>query len=90
VGAYWQAQKSFEAALVETAGDGRHARWSWTVPAIFPRGVVLKVRLEGEGSWQVSQAGEILPPDADGVYSVAFDLKELSISPASPSAPGAD
>jgi peptidoglycan/xylan/chitin deacetylase (PgdA/CDA1 family) len=90
VGAYWQAQKSFEAALVETAGDGRHARWSWTVPAIFPRDVVLKVRLEGEGSWQVSQAGEILPPDADGVYSVAFDLKQLSISPASPSAAGSD
>lgn len=86
VGAYWQAQKTFEAALVGTQGMGRSARWAWTVPPVFPRGVVLKVQLEGEGSWQVSQAGEILQPDAEGVYCVAFDLKEISISLASPRA----
>jgi peptidoglycan/xylan/chitin deacetylase (PgdA/CDA1 family) len=86
VGAYWQAQKILEAAFAGTRGMGHSARWAWTVPAVFPRGVVLKVRLDGEGSWQVSQAGQILQPDAEAVYSVAFDLKEISISPTSPRA----
>jgi hypothetical protein len=48
---------------------------------------VLKVRLEGGGSWRVSQAGEVLQPDAEGVYSVSFDRKELTIAPAGPDAP---
>ena len=82
VGAYWQAQKSFEAGLAAVTGT-RSGHYTWAIPAIFPRGVVLKVRLEGEGPWKVSQGAEVLHPDADGIYSVAFDLKELSVSTAS-------
>jgi peptidoglycan/xylan/chitin deacetylase (PgdA/CDA1 family) len=84
VGAYWQAQKIFETAVAASQGTGRSAHWGWTIPAIFPSGVVLKMRIAGEGSLQVSQAGEILRPDAEGIYSVAFDRKEISLSPASP------
>ena len=82
VGAYWQAQKIFEAARAETQRKGQSTRWGWAVPPRFPRGVVLRIRFEGEGVGQVSQAGELLQPDADGTYSVAFDLREVSISPA--------
>jgi len=85
VGAYWRAQKCFEQSLMEPLGPIAH--WSWAVPALFPHGVVLKVRLEGGGSWRVSQGGEVLQPDAEGVYSVSFDRKELTIAPPGPDAP---
>ena len=57
------------------------------MPPVFPHGVVLKVKFEGGGSWQISQAGEVLQPDAEGVYSVSFDRKELTIAPTGPDAP---
>ncbi len=86
VGAYWQAQKSLEHALAQMKERDHSVHCAWSVPAVFPRGVVLKLRLDGGSDWRVSQRGGLLRPDADGVYSVAFDRKELTIAPPGPKA----
>jgi hypothetical protein len=81
VGAYFQAGKIFEKSRMEPAGAGK--RWSWKIPDHFPRKLVLKVRLEGGGGWEASQAGTPLVPDADGFYSVLFNKGELTLRPSS-------
>jgi hypothetical protein len=54
-------------------------KFTWQVPAPFPRGVVLKIAVNGPKQTHLYQAGHELRPNKDGVYSVAFDSRELVV-----------
>ena len=89
VAAYWRAEKALEAAKPEK--DGAKTVLHWDKIANFPKGVVLKVDIQGDGL-QVSQKGKTLKPvDKDGFYAVSFDAGELTMaaSPAVQPAPTA-
>jgi sialate O-acetylesterase len=76
VAAYLRAQKQFEAA--QANADGATTSWTWQRPAIMPEGVVLKVRVEGNA--RLEQAGNVIQPDAQGVYRVRFDVGVLQVT----------
>jgi hypothetical protein len=77
VAAYFRAQKVLEAAVAQVSG--RDQKFAWQVPTPFPQGVVLKVAVNGPKSVRLYQAGHELRPNKDGVYSVAFDSRELVV-----------
>ena len=80
VASYWRAQKALEAAKPEK--DGTQTILHWDKIANFPKEVVLKVKIQGDGL-QVSQKGRVLKP-ADKekeVYAVSFDAGELTMAP---------
>jgi peptidoglycan/xylan/chitin deacetylase (PgdA/CDA1 family) len=76
VAAYWRAQKVLEKAEPQKSADTTTLKWE--IPANFPKGVRLKLAIGGEGL-QVSQGGKALKPLAPGVYSIAFDAKEMTL-----------
>lgn len=76
VGAYWRAQKVLEAA--EPKKDGTTTTLQWEIPANFPKGVQVKLAIQGDGL-KVTQGGKAVEPLSPGVYSIAFDAKELSL-----------
>ena len=77
VAAYFRAQKIVEAAPVQiVSGDKKFA---WQVPVPFPSGVVLKVAVDGSTHARLYQAGRELRRGKDGIYSVAFDARELVV-----------
>ncbi len=78
VGGYWRAQKIVEKAPAKTTGSS--TTWTWEKPLIFPTGVALKVKIDGKV--KVSQNGESVK-SSNGVYSISFDAKELTIEAAS-------
>ena len=49
------------------------------VPVPFPSGVVLKVAVDGSTHARLYQAGRELRRGKDGIYSVAFDARELVV-----------
>jgi len=73
--AYWRAQKLLEAAV--PVKNDTTAVLQWQKPANFPKGVLLKLSISGDGL-QVSQGGRSVKPVA-GVYSVSFDAGELTL-----------
>jgi peptidoglycan/xylan/chitin deacetylase (PgdA/CDA1 family) len=77
VAAYFRAQKILEAAPVQAANGEK--KFTWQVPAPFPSGVVLKVAVDGSTHARLYQAGRELRRGKDGVYSVAFDTRELVV-----------
>jgi peptidoglycan/xylan/chitin deacetylase (PgdA/CDA1 family) len=76
VAAYFRAQKIVEAAQAQVAKD--ETKFSWQIPAPFPHGVILKVVANGSRA-RLFQAGHELHRNKDGVYSVAFDSRELVV-----------
>ncbi len=88
VAAYWRAQKVLEKA--EPQKDGVTTSLKWEKPANFPRGVILKLAIEGEGL-KVSQGGKPVKALSKGVYPVSFDAGELTLENAvwKPEAPHA-
>jgi len=76
VAAYFRAQKIVEAAQAQVAKD--ETKFSWQIPAPFPHGVMLKVAANGSRA-RLFQAGHELHRNKDGVYSVAFDSRELVV-----------
>ena len=76
VAAYWRAQRLF-AALVPAAADGR-TTWRWELPARFPEGKFLRVRVDGG---TLTQAGAEVPWDEHGYYEIALDARELTLAP---------
>jgi peptidoglycan/xylan/chitin deacetylase (PgdA/CDA1 family) len=72
VGAYSRAQQMFE----KLTPDGN--TWTWSLPAHFPPGQVLRVRVDGG---TLSQGGAALPWDAHGYYQVALDAGTLTWKP---------
>jgi peptidoglycan/xylan/chitin deacetylase (PgdA/CDA1 family) len=77
VAAYFRAQKILEAAQPQAANG--EEKFSWQVPTPFPHGVVLKVAVDGSTHPHLYQAGRELHRGKDGVYSVAFDSRELVV-----------
>ena len=74
--AYWRAQKTLEKA--ESQKDGDKTTLRWEKPANFPKGVVVKLNIQGDGL-QVSQKGKDLKPVAKDVYAISFDAGELTL-----------
>ena len=74
IGGYWRAQRIVEKAVSNTIGA--KTRWSWERPAVFPDGVVLKMKIDGKVN--VTQNGKSVIP-VNGLYSISFDAKELTI-----------
>ena len=48
-------------------------------PTPFPKGVLLKVALDGRKRLRLYQGGRQLRADRNGIYSVAFDARELVV-----------
>ena len=76
VGAYWIGQKTVTAVQPTTTGTGQ--TWSWTLPAHFPPGKFLRVRVQGG---TLSQKGNTLSWDDHGYYEVALDDGSLAWTP---------
>jgi peptidoglycan/xylan/chitin deacetylase (PgdA/CDA1 family) len=72
IGAYWLAQKQF--AGISAQGDSSSKTWTWTLPAHFPAGSYLRVRVDGG---TLSQNSVDLPWNGHGFYEVALDAGTL-------------
>jgi peptidoglycan/xylan/chitin deacetylase (PgdA/CDA1 family) len=77
VGAYWRAQKMFTAITPQSSGNS--LTWKWTLPAHFPPGKVLRVKVDGGTLTQPD--GKTLAWDDHGYYEVALDAGSLTLSP---------
>jgi len=75
VGAYWLGQKAFTKGAPAGSGAGTY---TWTLPAHFPPGKYLRVKVTGG---TLSQKGATLPWDAHGYYEVALDAGTLTLAP---------
>lgn len=76
--AYWRAEKILENTQPTAGPAGTVYRWH--VPPHFPKGVKLKIKLDGaEGIRALGRSGQPLASNAGGVYSVDFDAGELAI-----------
>jgi hypothetical protein len=75
VGAYWLGQRIFSAATKVTTGNA--TTWTWTLPPHFPPGKALRLLARGG---TLSQRGAPLVPSAHGVYEMALDDGELTLT----------
>jgi peptidoglycan/xylan/chitin deacetylase (PgdA/CDA1 family) len=76
VAAYWIGQKIVRAATPTRSAAA--TTWTWELPAAFPSGKYLRVRVDG-GS--LAQAGRPVAWDERGYYEIALDARELTLSP---------
>jgi peptidoglycan/xylan/chitin deacetylase (PgdA/CDA1 family) len=76
VGAYWIAQRVFDA--VTPTQNGADTTWTWALPDHFPPNKFLRVRVSGG---TLTQAGAQLPWNDRGFYEVALDKGSLTLSP---------
>jgi peptidoglycan/xylan/chitin deacetylase (PgdA/CDA1 family) len=76
VAAYLRAQRILENA--EPLVSSSEQRFAWDVPTPFPSGVVLKVKISKSGL-RLYQNGRELRASTTGIYSVAFDARELVV-----------
>ena len=76
VGAYWRAQKLLASVTPSTSGTSK--TWSWTLPAHFPGGRYLRVKVDGG---TLSQGGAALAWSSHGYYEVALDAGSVTLSP---------
>jgi peptidoglycan/xylan/chitin deacetylase (PgdA/CDA1 family) len=76
VAAYLRAQRILENA--EPLVSSSEQRFAWDVPTPFPSGVVLKVKISKSGL-RLYQNGRELRASTNGIYSVAFDARELVV-----------
>jgi peptidoglycan/xylan/chitin deacetylase (PgdA/CDA1 family) len=76
IGAYWRAQKVFASLSPTKSGDD--LIYKWTLPAHFPPGKYLRVKVNGG---TLKQDGQILNWDGHGYYEIALDAGSLTISP---------
>jgi hypothetical protein len=75
VGAYWVGQKTLQAA---TPAQGASTQWTWTLPAHFPPGKILRVTVDGG---TLKQNAATLAWDGHGYYEVALDAGTLTWMP---------
>jgi peptidoglycan/xylan/chitin deacetylase (PgdA/CDA1 family) len=80
VGAYWRAQKLVSAVVPTTSGDaGAPTRtWTWKLPAHFPPGRTLRVRVDGG---TLTQHSNPVPWNDHGYYEIALDAGSLTLGP---------
>lgn len=76
VGAYWLGQKAFSSATTSTAGSDK--TWTWKLPAHFPPGHYLRVKVDGG---TLKQGGSALTWDSHGYYEIALDALSVTLSP---------
>jgi peptidoglycan/xylan/chitin deacetylase (PgdA/CDA1 family) len=76
IAAYWRAQKMFGAIVPTTTASGK--TWAWTLPAHFPPGHYLRVKV---GGGTLKQGGTALAWNDHGYYEVALDAGMLTVSP---------
>jgi hypothetical protein len=76
VGAYWRAQKLLSAVTPASSGSAR--TWTWTLPAHFPPGKYLRVKVDGG---TLTQPSRTLTWDERGYYEVSLDAGSLTLSP---------
>jgi peptidoglycan/xylan/chitin deacetylase (PgdA/CDA1 family) len=76
IGAYWLGQKIVSSAPSTTSGKSQTLRW--TLPAHFPSGRFVRVKVSGG---TLSQAGTVLTWNAHGYYEVSLDAGTLTLSP---------
>ena len=76
VAAYLRAQKLLEKVQPQAANG--QLKFVWDPPHPFPRGVVLKVTVQGARRPRLYQSGRELRP-SKGIYSVALDSRELVV-----------
>jgi peptidoglycan/xylan/chitin deacetylase (PgdA/CDA1 family) len=76
IGAYWRAQKVLSTVTPTTSGADR--TWTWTLPAHFPPGKYLRVRVDGG---TLKQGGTALTWDGHGYYEIALDAGSVTLSP---------
>jgi peptidoglycan/xylan/chitin deacetylase (PgdA/CDA1 family) len=77
VGAYWLAQKVFSSLTPATTAGGI-ITYKWTLPAHFPSGKYLRVKVSGG---KLTQGSAVLPWNGHGYYEVSLDAGSLTISP---------
>jgi peptidoglycan/xylan/chitin deacetylase (PgdA/CDA1 family) len=77
VAAYLRAQRVFEHAEPETKGN--ETLITWDLPKPFPKGVILKVTVGGNGNVRLFQGNHELQQTRDGIYPVSFDAKQLLV-----------
>jgi len=76
VGAYWRGEMTVSKVTPTTSGTD--TIWTWTLPANFPPGKCLRVKVDG-GS--LKQGSVVLGWDDHGYYEVALDAGRLTLSP---------
>jgi peptidoglycan/xylan/chitin deacetylase (PgdA/CDA1 family) len=76
VGAYWRGQKLLSSATPTSSGDTQ--TWTWELPAHFPPGKYVRVKVDGG---RLSQNNKTLAWDSHGYYEVALDARALTLSP---------
>jgi peptidoglycan/xylan/chitin deacetylase (PgdA/CDA1 family) len=80
IGAYFRAQKILEKSPSSVSGTSKE--WSWTVPDVFPRNVLVKVRLVptgNDGGVEVWQGRQKISPDSRNCYPVKFNVGRLTL-----------
>ena len=70
VGAYFRAQKFLE--KVKGTADKGGTKWEWKVPPLFPKGIVLKVKID-PAKQELRQKDTPIKPDAKGLCALKFD-----------------
>jgi hypothetical protein len=80
VGAYWRGQKLLAATtpVLSDAAPVQISTWTWKLPAHFPPGKRLRVRVDGG---TLSQNGQTLAWDGHGYYEIALDAGALTLAP---------
>jgi peptidoglycan/xylan/chitin deacetylase (PgdA/CDA1 family) len=78
IAAYWRAQKIFQSLAPTVAGNIR--TWTWTLPAHFPPGKYLRVKVDG-GTLTQGIGSSSLIWDPHGYYEVALDAGTLTLAP---------
>lgn len=76
IGAYWMGQKILSAVTPTIVGKDKV--WKWVLPANFPKGKYLRVKVDGG---TLKQGGEVLKWDPHGYYEIALDAGELTLTP---------
>jgi hypothetical protein len=76
IGAYWRGQKAFSQAM--TMSSGNEKTWTWTLPANFPKGHYLRIKVDGG---TVKQKGAAVPWDSHGYYEIALDAGSVTLGP---------
>jgi hypothetical protein len=76
VGAYMQAKRIVESAHADD--NNNKSIFTWKKPKIFPAGIQLQLKLR-DSQKAISQGGEILHSDNNGVFTLSFDAQEMCL-----------
>jgi hypothetical protein len=76
IGAYWRAQRLIAGLTPTTSGSNQ--TWTWTLPAHFPPGKHLRVKVDGG---TLTQGGSAVPWNDRGYYEIALDAGSVTLGP---------